>query len=128
LEANRPSPPELRFHPGFRALLDAVGDGVARSAVQKKLLKLQENPEHFSTPLVYPLSGDREIRVLRDLRIIITLCWQCYGTVHQQKHKCPCEEIPENTIIVWWVGNHKELKHAQGATSVPWPSSGNVGP
>lgn len=117
-------PPELRFHPKFKPLLDAIKDGVARSAIQKKLLKLRENPKHFSIPLAYPLSGDREIKVLQDLRIIITICNECYGTVHQQKHKCPCEEIPENTIIVWWVGNHKQLRHAQGVTSAPWSNSG----
>jgi hypothetical protein len=117
-------PLELRFHPKFKSLLKDIKDRVAQDAIQGKLLKLKENPRHFSNSLTGPLAGDREICVLQDLRIIITLCWDCYGTVHQQKHKCPCDAIPENTIIVWWVGNHKEMRHAQGITSMPWPDNG----
>jgi len=112
--------PVFRFHPKFLECLSGIVDPIAKSAIQKKLTKVLEDPKHFTAPLKYPLAGDREIRVLQDLRIIVTLCWECVETGHQNKHDCPCDSIPKNTIICWWVGNHKEMRRAQGITSLPW--------
>lgn len=113
---------QLLFHPSFRKALDSLKGGVERDAVEKKLKNLLQDPHHFSVPLAGPLSGDREIRVLRDLRIIITICRDCRQTEHQKKHRCPCYDVPQNAIIIWWIGNHKELKKAQYATAAEWPT------
>jgi mRNA-degrading endonuclease YafQ of YafQ-DinJ toxin-antitoxin module len=118
----------VKFHPKFKSFLKRIKDKNAQDAIESKLLKLKESPRHFSDSLTGPLAGDREISVLQDLRIIVTLCWDCHGSTHQQKHKCPCDEIPKNTIVVWWVGNHKEMRHAQGITSMPWPDNDKLCP
>lgn len=116
-------PPEFLFHPKVHEIFNGIMEEGNKNAVQAKLRKVLENPTHFTAPLHGPLSGDREVRVLQDLRVIVTFCWECVETGHQHKHQCPCDEIPKNSIIVWWIGNHKEMGHAQGVTSMPWPNS-----
>lgn len=101
---------EIIFHPKFKDSLLGIGDSIKRTAIEKKLEKFKENPLHFSLPYRGDLAGNRKIKVLADLRIVVTLCWECRQTNHQDGHNCPCDEIPDNTAICWYVGDHKDIR------------------
>ena len=109
------------FHPAFKQAFSTIGDSVKRTAVEKKLEKFKENPTHFSTPYRGDLAGNRKIKVMADLRIVVTLCWECLQTNHQGNHNCPCDEIDENTVICWYVGSHKDISRSpRRVVTSPW--------
>lgn len=100
---------DILFHPVFQDALSKLRDPIKLTAIEKKLKKFMENPEHFSTPYKGDLAGNRKVKVMADLRIVVTLCWECRTTNHQGHHECPCDQIPENTVICWYVGDHKDI-------------------
>jgi hypothetical protein len=108
------------FLKGFENQLNKFKDGQTRSIIQRKLEKVLEDPYHFSRTLSGCLSGNREIKVLVDLKIIITICEECRKQHHMSTHKCKCDDIPVNTIICWWIGNHDEMAGAQTVTQSSW--------
>jgi mRNA-degrading endonuclease RelE of RelBE toxin-antitoxin system len=112
---------DFLFHPKFNQTFDKL-DGEKRTRVEKSLNRFKSNPMHYSESYLGSLQGIRKIKVLDDLRILITICRECRANKLQHLHRClSCGKIDDNTVICWMVGSHKEIERgARDTTTKAW--------
>ncbi len=87
-------------------------DKTIKKRIENKVLDLKLDPYHNAPFAKGQWRGKRHIYINKNDRILFAICEECVEVGHEQFNGCAeCDEMPENTFVVFLIIFGHKYKH-----------------